>query len=150
MKYYEIPQYKIVFAKTAATFEKKLNDAIEDLNDQHPEITISEQHPSGFLAYLKYTVSNRVPENLEDELQIRGIQIKCNDCPYLQRSNDCRRKKFPCMYAPHQLTYADSPACNRFYEELIRMFLEYKAKTQDQNLQNLISAKSTKLLAADE
>lgn len=126
MKYNEVKKYKIIYDRSASGFEKKLNDAIADLSEHHPEITISEQRPTGFLAYLTYTESTTIPEDVGDELKIRGLQITCGDCPYLQRTNDNRRKKFRCEFAPYKLTYTFSPACNKFYEDLIQMFLACK------------------------
>ena len=133
MKSIENKKYRIIYDRTAAGFEKKLNDAIEDLDEYHPEVTISESRPSGFLAYLTYTVDKKIPENIGDELEIRGMQIKCQDCPYLERSQDNRRSNFPCKYAPYGKTNLQSPACNKFYEDLIRIFYEYKEKSLVEN-----------------
>lgn len=128
MKYYEVKRYKIIYDNKVTVFEKKLNDAIEDLRDKRPEINISESRPKGFLAYITYLECQKVPETLSDELELRGLQIKCNDCPYIQRTTDARRKRFKCPYAPYGQTYLESPACNKFYEDLIQTFYEWKSK----------------------
>ena len=129
MKYIEKEIYKILYDRTASGFEKKLNSAIEDLEDYNPKVTISESRPSGFLAYLTYTIEHKTPENVADELQIRGLSIKCEDCPYLERTQDRRKKSFKCEFATYGKTFLDSPACNKFYEDLIAMF--YKSKQYD-------------------
>ena len=147
MKYIDKKKYRIIYDRTASGFEKKLNDTIEDLEDYKPEVKISESRPSGFLAYLTYDETHKIPENLEDELEIRGLQIKCSDCPYMQRSSDHRRKSFPCVYATYGKTFNDSPACNKFYEDLIKMFFEYKAKSK---AENQLESKSAALLEGTE
>ena len=126
MKVLESKKYKIIYDKSASGFEKKLNDAIEQLNDHALEVNITEQHQNGVLAYIKYSNDVKIPESIADELELRGLQIKCADCPYIQKTDDQRKKKFPCKYASYGSTFLDSPACNRFYEELIQMFYEYK------------------------
>ena len=133
MKYSEHKQYKIIYDKTASGFEKKLNDAIELLAEHHPEVTIDAQRQNGFLGYITYVKQVKIPETIGDELELRGLQIKCQDCPYIQRTPDKRRKSFPCEYAPYGSTYLDSPACNIFYEELIQMFYAYKGKATVDN-----------------
>ena len=143
MKYNEVKKYKIIYDRSASGFEKKLNDAIADLSEHHPEITISEQRPTGFLAYLTYTETTRIPEDIGDELTLRGLQIRCSDCPYMQQSNDNRMKKHHCEYAHYGITYADSPACNKFYEELIEMFIEYKARSQYSIIDNNLKLPSS-------
>ena len=135
MKIIENKKYKIIYDRSASVFEKKLNTAIEDLEDHDLDITISDKRTSGFLAYIVYSENHKIPENVADEMEIRGLQIKCRDCPYLKRSADSRRKKFKCDHAPHGITFVDSPACNRFYEELIQMFYEYKMKSLVENYQ---------------
>ena len=52
MKNIEKKKYKIIYDVTAAGFEKKINAALEDLEDYHPEITIDGKRQKGFLAYI--------------------------------------------------------------------------------------------------
>ena len=144
MKNVENKRYKIIYDLTASGFEEKINTALEDLEDYHPEITIDGKQQKGFLAYIVYSEDHKIPENVADEMEIRGLKIKCSDCPYLKRSADNRRKKFRCDHAPHGITFIDSPACNRFYEELIQMFYEYKMKSLVENYQ--IESNNTTLI----
>lgn len=130
MKNVEKKKYKIVYDKSASGFEKKLNKAIDALEDFHPDITIDSNRQDGFLAYIIYTEDYKIPETLNDELEIRGISITCSDCPYMQRSNDHRKKWFKCKYASYERTSIDSPACNKFYEDLIRYFIQYSMENK--------------------
>ena len=147
MKYLENKKYRIIYDRTASGFEKKLNDAIEDLEEYKPEVTISESRPSGFLAYMTYTIDRKIPENIADELEIRGLQIKCSDCPYCEIPKDNRKKKAQCQYATYGITFADSPCCNKFYEDLIEMFYEYKA---NKLIENYEISSSMKLLKSEQ
>ena len=132
MKYIEKKIYRIIYDRTASGFEKKLNAAIDDLEDYEPEVTISESRPTGFLAYLTYTMEHRTPENIADELEIRGLKIKCQDCPYMKKINNQKKKMFACEYATYGKTFKDSPACNKFYEDLIRMFYESRQTDKEE------------------
>lgn len=126
MKYIDKKQYRIIYDDDAGIFEKDLNAAINDLADYDPEVTIDGNRQNGFLAYLTYTEDHQVPENVADELEVRGLQATCSDCPYLRRTTDNTRKKFPCKFSKYGTSYLSSPACDKFYHDLIDAFREMK------------------------
>ena len=118
---------RVVFEKDANDFEKSYNQTMEDLAAHDIEVAINTDREDGFCAIVKYSIEENLPEGIEDELQIRGIKITCADCPYLQETTDRRRKKKRnCEHAKFGYTFLDAPACNKFYNDLIRWFFDYQ------------------------
>ena len=125
MKKVDRKQIKVVFGKTPSEFESKYNKYMSELVSNDPESELDLNRKSGYLAFIKYTVANYIPENIADELSEQGLRIFCSDCPYLQQTNDNRRRRFPCNYSTG-LVSLNSPACSKFYSDLVRWFYDFK------------------------
>ena len=119
MKEKMLKRVKVVMAANAADFERKYNEAADELADYDPEVKLKEG--DGFCAYFMYTLNIRTPESLEDEFSIHSNECKCCDCPFLEVGTDARRKWFPCPYAETGETRIDSKACEVFYREAVKL-----------------------------
>lgn len=122
MKEDKKPQIKVVTATNGADFERKFNEAAEELAKYDPEVRMKDG--DGFCAYFMYTLYIRQPETTEDHFDIQGHACYCCDCPFLEIGTDARRKTFPCKYSKYGETRIDAPACARFYEEAVKMMRE--------------------------
>ena len=122
MKENEKRMIKVVTATNGADFERKFNAASEELAAYRPEITLKDG--DGFSAYFLYNVNICQPETLEDDFSMRVRACHCSDCKFLEIGTDARRKTFPCPYSEYGETRIDAPACERFYEEAVKMMRE--------------------------
>lgn len=116
---------KVAYGKTPREFENSYNKIMDNLPScRDIDEQVIDKHDKGLCMLIRYKEYEKIPETFEDELHIRGLEIHCKDCPYLQVTNDRRRKRFPCIYATHGHSFLDSPVCNKFYEDLIKVFFE--------------------------
>ena len=119
MKEKSLQKIKVVSATNGADFERKFNEAAEELAEYEPEITLKDGE--GFCAYFVYTMNICTPETTEDDFSIHKHACKCCDCPFLEIGTDARRKWFPCQYSDTGETRIDSPACEVFYKKAVQL-----------------------------
>lgn len=107
-------KYKQVIAiceQDAATFEERMNDSLARVLD--PEIVFDHTRP--FTAYITYSVSKNMPEDLLELFEmLDGEHHYCEECPYFTASTDKRKKWGSCNMSATK-TRLDSRACERFY-----------------------------------
>lgn len=115
-------QIKVVSATNGADFERKFNEAANELAKYDPEVQMKDS--DGFCAYFLYNLNICMPENVMDDFNIHHIECKCCDCPFIEIGTDARRKWFPCPYSSTGETRLDSPACEVFYKEAIKKMRE--------------------------
>lgn len=120
MKVKEVPQVKTVSAKTPAEFDKLYNATAHELGVSLTEVKDIDATTARFY----YTVTETQAETIGDEFMQHNVCITCSDCPFLQIGTDARRKHFPCEYATYGETRVDSPACEVFYREAVKMMRE--------------------------
>ena len=101
-------------------FDKKYNQICDNLAKY--EHTVKDLDPHTVRFY--YKVPKQIPESLEDDFNQHHESPKCADCPFLEISDDRRRKWFPCPYANYGQACIDSPACEVFYKEAVRRMRE--------------------------
>lgn len=117
MKTKNIPRQKTVFAITPDEWDERVNAVLANLPD-YKELDIHrEKTADGFLAIVQYTVSERIPEDIREEMEMQGIRHKCGDCPHLMRVSDKRVKHLHCDLGMRELTQADMRACMWRYEQ---------------------------------
>lgn len=109
---------KVIQAKDPLVFQRQYNEAAEELDKYDPDITVD--HEGGVhIAYFMYTLHKPVPETLEDEFKLAGIEHTCSECPDLKIGQDARRKTWPCEYAPYGTSTIDTPACEYLLKRLM-------------------------------
>ena len=115
--YYE--QYATVREDTAALFTAKLNEEIYRLRHYRPTVVISESDP--LCAYVKYNISESMPETVAEASEIEGVKFRCEQCPYFtpmlkhDETIDKRCKYGDCPHAEMGRTLKESPACELLY-----------------------------------
>ena len=120
MKVKEVPQVKTVSAKTPAEFDKLYNATAHELGVSLTEVKDIDATTARFY----YTVTETQAETIGDEFMQHNVCITCSDCPFLQIGTDARRKWFPCQYSTYGESRMDSPACEVFYREAVKMMRE--------------------------
>ena len=118
-------QQVTILEDSAQVFDQRLNEEIYKLRHHHPKVVRSENNP--LYAYIKYSISEAVPETLSEAYEVNGIKFKCEQCPYFKpilkedETIDKRCKYGDCEHAPMGRTAKESPACDLLYE-LIKDF----------------------------
>ena len=112
-------QYAIVAADSAQTLTEQLNAKLIELRDKNPIVTFE-----GMIARIQYMESERVPETLEEEYELQGVKLTCEDCPYFcpaikaDGTRDLRAKWGGCHLAEYGSTDKRSRACEKLFQRL--------------------------------
>lgn len=114
MKTIYMQKVAVVASDTPQGFEAEMNRRLEELSESRPRIRYNMNQ--GFCAYIDYEVAVRVAEDLRDEYEMRGEGSTCAECPYLEKSDDGRRKWQACKVQGR--THEDNPACLYYYRQL--------------------------------
>ena len=124
MKSKELPRQKTVFSITPEDWDARVNAALDEL-DGYVSLNIHrEKTQDGYLAVIEYTVRQYIPEDIREELQLKGVRHRCDDCEYLMKVPDKRVKHLECEKGMRDLTRADMDACMWRYEQDIRGLLK--------------------------
>ena len=116
MKCKSIQQFAIVRSDSASAFEGELNARIMELSDKNPIVKFD-----GLTAYISYTETVRIPENISDEYELKGVSLRCEDCPMFdpirkEDGTEDRRVRYGnCELAKYGRTTKDSPACDQLF-----------------------------------
>ena len=119
MKCESIQQFAIVRSDSAPAFEEELNARIRELSDKSPSVKFD-----GLTAYISYTETTRVPENIADQYELEGVCFRCGDCPHYEPilkadgTVDNRITYGDCQYAHYGRTYRDQRACELLFTEI--------------------------------
>lgn len=104
-----------VDATSAGELAELLNEQMEQLKGNQPEIKWFDDR---FSALLMYTEHIEIPENIRDEYELRGECYTCGDCPLKWPITDGRsHHRWACKRAPGGID-EDIRACVRFYQML--------------------------------
>ena len=110
-------RFAIVRETSAQSFEERLNETLETLKEQNPEVTFSETGDY-MTARIEYTAQIEVPEAPISE---SGIRFTCADCPYFEPIRkgdgtvDGRVKYGECAFSKFGRTFKTSAACEILY-----------------------------------
>ena len=112
-----------ISASDPKEFQKLYNSTAQRLKAYEPKI---EKYFWGDkrCADFTYTTTERIAETIGDEFMQHNASTTCSDCPFLEIGTDARRKWFPCQYATYGESRTDSPACEVFYREAVKMMRE--------------------------
>ena len=106
----------------AALYEAAINAKLDELAEHKPELVI-ESVKDG-TAYIRYTFSEQVPENIADKFELMGVTYYCKDCDYCERilnKNGSINKQTKKAYCSHhgKTIYFECVACETFFFELL-------------------------------
>lgn len=111
MKTNKLKRIIVISEMDAVTFEDRMNEALIGLVD--PEIRIDTN--KSFTAYIIYTVSRNVPEDILELFEMVDNQRHCcKDCPHYVEPTDKRRKWGTCS-VDAQSVRPEGRACEKYY-----------------------------------
>lgn len=102
-------------------FEMRYVKALDGV--RNPDI-FKDYRDGYFIAIATWKEEVEEVETVRDEFNLEGIRYLCGDCPYLERDDDRRRKRYPCKYAEYGTARIDSEACELFYKRVKQGLLE--------------------------
>lgn len=120
MRKKETKRVLTITAESQQEFDNLYNSTADRLAQYAPETKDIDALTTRFY----YTIVEDIAETKEDEFMQENVRCTCSDCPFLQVGTDARRRWYPCEYAPHGESRMDSPACETFYKEAIRLMRE--------------------------
>lgn len=120
MKTREIKRVKTITAKDPQDFDRLYNDTADELAKYDPETVDLDAFTTRFY----YTITEGEAETTGDEFTENGMRCTCADCPFLQVDGDQRKKWHACEYAAFGQARLDSPACEVFYREAVKLMRE--------------------------
>ena len=107
-------QIRVIEAETAKGFETAFNEALAELAKWRPDVTLNMQRGT-HCAYIMYTETVTIPEDIRDEYELKGIRYICGDCPWFRPSPDRRIKYTTCDRGEYRTTY-NTAACLALYK----------------------------------
>lgn len=116
MKCKSVQQFAIVQADSAPSFEEQLNARVMELSDKNPVVKFD-----GLTAYISYNETVKIPEDIGDEYELKGVVFRCEDCPCFspilkEDGTEDRRVKYgDCEFSKFGRTMKDDRACEHLF-----------------------------------
>lgn len=104
---------KVITAATGSEFETRINEALSGLVNSSYSIHFNMS--MGHCAYIEFSYTEQVPENLEDEYILRNDRYYCGNCPCFVPSFDGRSQYGECTYGMCKRPAPSNRACETFY-----------------------------------
>lgn len=99
-------------------FDKWVNDEVLKHSAQNVEV-IRRLDVDGHCAYVVWDEETIIPETASDRLQLKGIDIRCGDCPFFELPNDKRIKFIKCEKSNEPVrSHFDRRACEWLCEQV--------------------------------
>ena len=112
-------QFAIVAADSAHTLTDRLNEKLYELRDKNPTVSFE-----GMIARISYEERDTVLESIEEEYELQGVRLTCQDCPYFtpilkaDGTVDGRIKYGDCEFSEFGRTPRDARACSTLFQKL--------------------------------
>lgn len=115
-------QIRVISNNDPIEFQRLFNEAQTELAAKNPKVQFNMN--MGHCAYITYTETTRIPETMEDEFNLVGIELHCRNCPNFEwpRRKDggihMSKKQGTCPVAAYGFTSRDALACEYLYKGL--------------------------------
>lgn len=119
-------QFVVVEADTGLEYQEAVNAYYR--NPEYSGVVVDHRERDNFCAFITYEVTKRIPETIKDQYELDGITFTCSDCPFLERKEDGRIRRFKCLAedSGEEWTRRESSACEYYYELLQKgLLLDY-------------------------
>lgn len=80
---------------SAVEFDEKVNAIVQEHSTENVEV-IRRMDVKGHCAYVTWEEESLKPETAKDRLSLKGIDIRCGDCPFFELPDDKRIKFIRC------------------------------------------------------
>lgn len=119
MRTFTEKQFVVVEADTGMEYQEAVNAYYH--NPDYSGVVVDHRNRDNFCAFITYEVTKRVPETIKDQYELDGVTFTCSDCPFLERKEDGRIRRFKCLASEQsgeEWSRRESDACEYFYEAL--------------------------------
>lgn len=119
MKTQTTKQFVVVEAETGQEYQDKVNAYYS--NPKYKGVVVDHRERANFCAYITYEITEQIPETVKDAYELDGVTFTCSDCPFLERKEDGRIRRFKCLASEQsgeEWSRRESSACEYFYEAL--------------------------------
>lgn len=122
MKEKTYQQIRVISNNDPAEFQRLFNEAQTELASKNPKVQFN--MTMGHCAYITYTETQKIPETMEDEFSLVGVELRCRNCPKfewpLRKDGEIykSKKRGTCPVAMYGFTNRDSHACEYLYKGL--------------------------------
>ena len=112
-------QFAIVSSDSAQTLTDMLNAKLYELKDKRPTVTFE-----GLIARISYEERETAPECIEEEYELQGVRLTCQDCPYFtpilkaDGTVDGRIKYGDCELSESGRAFRDARACSTLFRKI--------------------------------
>lgn len=99
-------------------FDKLVNETVREHSTENVKV-LHRMDVSGHCAYITWEEESLKPEGAKDRLSLKGIDIRCGECPFFELPADKRIKFIKCERSERirRCSY-ESPACEWLCEEV--------------------------------
>lgn len=81
----------IVYGSTPEKFNKELDTKVKELEGQGYSVQLQfVPQTEGFAAFVQTEALLRIAQDLEDEMELKGVSATCGECPFYKPSTDGR------------------------------------------------------------
>ncbi|MEE1163520.1 MAG: hypothetical protein UHU21_07485 [Lachnospiraceae bacterium] len=122
MKEKTYQQIRVISNNDPAEFQRLFNEAQTELASKNPKVQFN--MTMGHCAYITYTETQKIPETMEDEFSLVGVELHCRNCPKfewpLRKDGEIykSKKRGTCPISMYGFTNRDSCACEYLYKGL--------------------------------
>lgn len=114
-----VKQIRVIDRESATAFEADVNEAMRNLSEQSPDLTIS-MESDRFRAVITFetVIEETEPRrSMADSYHEEGLRFVCEQCPHFEERGP-RVRWGRCRYAVGSITHRDSECCEYFYKSL--------------------------------
>lgn len=86
MKIKRYQKLEVVADSNPQIFQDKVNAILERLAGEKYDLQLF-NNQNGLSAFISYEVTERTPESLKDEYDLKGVTFVCKDCPFYEAVN---------------------------------------------------------------
>lgn len=123
-------RHKTIVGENAFDFDARLNAFLDSLDAKRIEHTTQVDPRAGFVAFVTYYKQVQIPEDLQDEYELRGEARTCHDCEKFPIITDGRIKVVRCPHTGRGCS-AGTRACNAYYKHLETDVWEKKEEEEE-------------------
>ena len=96
MIYKKFSMQLTIETSSATEFDEKVNQAVREHATDNVEVIRRLDVSGTHCAYVVWEEEVKKPEDARDRLSLKGLHVKCGDCPFFELPSDKRIKYVKC------------------------------------------------------
>lgn len=117
MIYETISDIRIIQSQNPNEVETKYRELMQDLAGKNPKAKTGFDSSIGHYAHITWEYEVKKPEDIREEMNLKGIKYVCGECPRFDLPEDKRIKNVFCETAGRKVSY-DCNACLLLYQQV--------------------------------